>query len=294
MAHLLIVVLEDLTKLHDLLQAWHEIGIPGATILESIGAHRARSWLSWVGLGGLERLFEAKEVRRRTLFAALDDEELMERAVAEAENVVGGFDRPYSGMLLVLPVTLSKGLNRPVQTTSVQILPPAIRPGWDVLRSTPIEQADIILHLEPTIVRPDTPLDEVAQAMLAHPNTHVACVVAEDGRLTGLIKLRALADDLFFHILPEEFLSEVTDLEHMLAYANKSRMRTAADAMSKPVWVKRGETVKDAFKRMHENDLPGMPVVDERYRVVGYIDLLELLAVCLKIRRETPISEESE
>ena len=80
----------------------------------------------------------------------------------------------------------------------------------------------------------------------------------------------------------------------MLAYANKSRMRTAADAMSKPVWVKQGETVKDAFKRMHENDLPGIPVIDSRYKVVGYIDLLELLAVCLKTKQETPISEDTE
>jgi CBS-domain-containing membrane protein len=59
-------------------------------------------------------------------------------------------------------------------------------------------------------------------------------------------------------------------------------MRTAADAMHEPVWVKRGETVKDAFKRMHEHDLPGLPVVDDRYHVAGYINLLELVTICLE------------
>jgi len=59
-------------------------------------------------------------------------------------------------------------------------------------------------------------------------------------------------------------------------------MRTAADAMHEPVWVKREETVKEAFKRMHERHLPGLPVVDDRYHVVGYISLLDLMAVCLE------------
>jgi CBS domain-containing protein len=44
--------------------------------------------------------------------------------------------------------------------------------------------------------------------------------------------------------------------------------------------VKQGETVKDAFERMHEHRLSGLPVVDERYHVVGYINLLELLVLC--------------
>ena len=59
-------------------------------------------------------------------------------------------------------------------------------------------------------------------------------------------------------------------------------MRTAADAMQDPVWVKESETVKDAFKRMHEHDLAGLPVVNDLYHVVGYINLLELLAICMK------------
>ncbi|MGB7095271.1 MAG: CBS domain-containing protein, partial [Anaerolineales bacterium] len=86
----------------------------------------------------------------------------------------------------------------------------------------------------------------------------------------------------FFHILPEEFLSEISDMDEAMEFANRSHMRTAADAMQDPVWVKQGETVKDAFKRMHEHDLAGLPVVNNLYHVVGYINLLELLAICMK------------
>ena len=282
MTHLLIVILDDLTCMPDLLQAWRTIGVPGVTILESAGAYRVETWLSRVGLGGLDRLFDSKEVRRRTLFAAIEDDDLLAQAVAEAEQVVGGFERPDSGLLLVLPVTRVKGLKKVRQKPSQEVLPPAVLPNWVVLRDTPVKEVIAVLNLEPIIVDADTPLEDIPHAMLTHPNVHVTCVVAEDNRLVGLLGLRALADDIFFHILPEEFLSEISDLDEALEFASRSHMRTAADAMQDPIWVKRGETVKDAFIRMHENDLAGLPVVNDQYHVVGYINLLELLAVCMK------------
>jgi CBS domain-containing protein len=282
MPHLLVVVLDDLERMPDLLQAWQTIGLPGATVLESAGGYRMSTWLSRVGLGAIDRLFESEEVSRRTFLAAIDEDELLEQAIAEAERVVGGFDRPDSGLLLVLPVIQIKGLHKAQPTSSQEMLPRAVRPRWMVQRDTSVKDVEAILNLEPTLVHPDTSLDEVALAMLARPNAHVACVVARDGRLVGLLGLRQLADDLFFHIMPEEFLSEVTDVEHLMAFADKSRMRSAADAMQEPVWVKREETVREAFRRMHEHQLTGLPVVDDRYHVVGYINLLELMAVCLQ------------
>jgi len=75
-------------------------------------------------------------------------------------------------------------------------------------------------------------------------------------------------------------------------YANKTRALTARDAMRPPVWVKPEETVKEAFKRMHENKLPGLPVVNERYQVIGYINLLELLSLCIQIKNGEDISED--
>jgi CBS domain-containing protein len=281
MIHLLIVILDDLGLMPDLLQAWQAIGVPGATILESAGAYRASTWLSRVGLGAFDRLFEAEEVRQRTFLIAIETDELLAQAIAEAERVVGGFDRPNSGLLLVLPVAQVRGLHKIQPKPRRERLPPAVRPDWVVHRDTPVEVIAETLNLKPTIVRLDTPLDEVAQAMLAHPRVHMVCVVNDDGRLVGVLDMRTLADDFFFRIMPEEFLSEITDLERAMRFAEMSGMRTAGDAMHEPVWVKRGQTVKDAFKRMHEHNLPGLPVVDDRYHAVGYINLLELMAVCL-------------
>ena len=293
MTYMLQIILDDIKFLPDLIQAWRDIGVSGTTIMESVGGYRTSTWLSKVGLSAIDHLFQAKEVQRRTLIAVIEDDELLAQAIAEAERVVGGFDRPNSGVLLVLPVAQTKGLYKTKQKPHQDISPPALRPDWMVLRDTPIEKVDAIIGLEATIVEPGASLNDVAQAMLAHPRVHVASVVADDGRLVGLIHLKTLADDLFFHILPEEFIAESTDLEKIMDYADKTRIRTAEDAMIPPVWVKHGETVKNAFKRMHVNGLPGLPVVDDRYHVIGYINLLDLLAICMDEKDSTNHSEDN-
>ena len=292
MTHLLQIVLDDTKFLPDLLQAWRKIGVTGTTIMKSVGGYRTSTWLSKVGLSAIDHLFEAKEVQRRTLIAVIEGEELLENAIAEAERVVGGFDRPNSGVLIVLPVAQTRGINKAQPKPQQELSPPALRPDWMVLRDTPIEKVEAIMGLAATLVAPEASLNEVAQAMLAHPRVHVANVVADDGRLIGLIHLKTLADDLFFHIFPEEFIAESTDIEKMMDFAKKTSILTAEDAMIPPVWVKHGETVKHAFKRMHENELPGLPVVDDRYHVIGYINLLELLAICMDKKENANPSED--
>jgi len=281
MAYLLLVILDDLKALPALLRAWREAGVPGATILESVGAYRAHTWLERVGLGALERLFEAEEIRRRTLLTAIDDEALLARAVAEAERVVGGFERPNSGILLVLPVAEARGLRKERPAAPETAPPHPVCAGWREMRVGEIARA---AGLEPVTVPPDAPLDEVARALAAHPGVRVACVVTEEGRLIGLLDLHTITEDLLFYILPEELFREITDLERVAEFAEKTRVRTAADGMQRPVWVKDTDTLKQALMLMHEHRLSGLPVVDEAYRVLGYVDLLGLLTHCLAQR----------
>ena len=292
MTQLLMIILNETKYLPEILQTWRKIGVPGTTILNSAGGHRTRTLFSRVGLGALDNLFERKEVEGKTLIATFEDEQLLAEAIGEAERIVGGFDRPNTGLLMVMPVTQAKGIYK-AEPKPEPPPPPVLRPDWVVLRDTKIEDVESIKKLEPTIVSIDTPLEEVARAMLVHPRVHVSSVVAEDGRLVGLLSLRALADALFLHILPEEFLSEITDIEKMMDFAGKTRLRTAGDAMTPPLWVKRGETVKEAFVRMHDNKLPGLPLVDESYHVIGYINLLELLGLCLIKKPGSPFSKET-
>ncbi len=279
MSNLLLLILYNTNKLPELLETWRDIGVPGTTILESIGGHASRTWLDKFGLNSINKLFQSSEVQSRTLLAVFEDEKLMNKAIAEAERIVGGFDKPDSGLIFILPVSKVIGDKKVSVKPSKEVSPPALRSDWTVLRDTLVETVDSLLKLKPTIVESDTSLEKVSQAMVAHPKVHVVSVVSKDGRLIGLLELSTLVNDLFIHILPEEFLKEITSLEAVMDYADKIRTQTAGDAMIPAVSVSRADSVKVAFQKMHENKLPGIPIVDDQLKVIGYINLLELLSL---------------
>lgn len=59
------------------------------------------------------------------------------------------------------------------------------------------------------------------------------------------------------------------------------RGETAEQLMEAPVWVRPADTVKDAVDKMLAAHLDGLPIVDGDMRVVGYVDLMELLRLWL-------------
>jgi CBS-domain-containing membrane protein len=60
----------------------------------------------------------------------------------------------------------------------------------------------------------------------------------------------------------------------------------AEDIMIPPVSVKDEDTLKTAFVKMYENDLDELPVVDEKRRLIGNIDLLELLTMLIEKKEQ--------
>jgi CBS domain-containing protein len=148
---------------------------------------------------------------------------------------------------------------------------------------TPVLAANRILELNPVVVGADQELMEIARTMLRYPQVHVACVVDEAGLLVGLVPLRRLASNLFLHIVPEELLGGEpgqSELDRAMDLVKQITARTAADVMIAPVCVKEEDTVKEAFHSMHNQRLSGIPIVNDRQEVTGYINLLELLAIC--------------
>ena len=291
MAHLLVVILHKASQLPKLLEAWHTIDVPGVTVLESAGGYRARNWLQQVGLGAIGELFSSDDVRSKTVLSVIEDEALLEQAIVESERVIGDFYEPGSGLLFVLPVSRVIGIYRPkAKDEEALISLPQHRVSLTkaelIARETSIAVVDKILNLEPVIIQKDLPLIEAAEIMIKHPSVHVACVVDNQQRLIGLLSLRSLADDLFMTVFPEGFLSETHDLENALHFAKLSSTDTAGDAMIPAVWIKEDDTLKEAFYKMHENQLSGIPIINDRYEVTGYINLLELLAAYARSQKQ--------
>jgi CBS domain-containing protein len=147
---------------------------------------------------------------------------------------------------------------------------------------TSIAEADRLLAIGPVIVHGGDALERLAELAVENAACRVLSVVETDERLIGLVPVRVLVNDIFLKVVPEEFLGEIADYDAVLKYAAHVGARTAADIMLEPVSVHPEETVRDAFARMHEHRINGIPITERDERVVGYIDQLELLIVWLR------------
>ncbi len=114
MAHLLVLVLDELEKCTDVLDAWEAVGVTGVTILESTGLGRVRQAMhdDFPLLPSLRNFLTRREMQHRTLFSVVEDEAILERAIAAAQQVVGDLSQPNTGLLFVVPVSQVLGLRK--------------------------------------------------------------------------------------------------------------------------------------------------------------------------------------
>ncbi|RME46903.1 MAG: CBS domain-containing protein [Chloroflexi bacterium] len=284
---LLVIILNDRERLPDLLKNLYAAGVPGATVLDSVGGYATTSWLEELGLGSVARLFHINELKQNTVLAVME-KSLIDTAIAAAEKAVGGFGRPDSGLLFTVPVGHTVGLykrKRPEEPKPH----PTVSETDKLVREMTVKQAAEEMQGSEVIVHSDATLAEIARAMLEKPATQVAAVVSREDHLIGIIPLQALADRVFFRVIPELFYREVSDQEEAIAFGQLATDRIAADFMMLPVSVHADDPIREAFRLMHEHKLGGLPVIDDENHVIGFVSLLELIELVL--REEGEINE---
>jgi nitrogen regulatory protein PII len=113
---MILCVLNDPSKLRDLLKAWKEAGADGATVLFSTGmGHIIQSTILRDDLPlmpSLSDFYRQDEKLSRTLFTITKNDELVEPLITATRSVVGDLDQPGMGLLVVLPVDQIEGLRK--------------------------------------------------------------------------------------------------------------------------------------------------------------------------------------
>ena len=105
---LLIAVINQEEKLEEILSGFLEIGVTGATLINSEGMGRMLA--SEVPIfAGLAALAGRTRPRNQTLFSVMDDAKV-ERALALLEEVCGSFETHATGIAVTVPVTRVLGL----------------------------------------------------------------------------------------------------------------------------------------------------------------------------------------
>jgi hypothetical protein len=106
---LLIVVINDVDRMDEVLAGFLEIGITGATVIDSEGMGRVLSHDIPI-FAGLQTLISRSRPQNQTLFSVIDEPEKVEQALALLQDVCGRFDDPATGIAMTVPVTRVVGL----------------------------------------------------------------------------------------------------------------------------------------------------------------------------------------
>lgn len=116
--YFILFVLQDSSNMKDLLHAWEEAGVKGATVLFSTGLGRMRQKFGLMEDFPLfpsmsEILNRVENVGlSRTLFSVVESDEIVKSVLHHTQKVVGDLNNPNTGILIVLPVAQVYGLKQ--------------------------------------------------------------------------------------------------------------------------------------------------------------------------------------
>ena len=106
---LLVLVLNKTDELNEILEGFLEIGIRGATVIDSTGMGRILS--NHVPLfGGLSHLFSGERPANKVVFSIMQGDCHLREAISMIKRVVGDFKDPGTGILFTLDVDNVLGL----------------------------------------------------------------------------------------------------------------------------------------------------------------------------------------
>ncbi len=114
MTILLVAILDDPTKIWDVMDAWSKLGVRDATIFDSTGLHRAERLREDMPLfPSVADLLQSAETYHRTIWSLVPETVDLEAVVQATEAIVGSLHEPHAGLLFAVPVIKSWGLRQP-------------------------------------------------------------------------------------------------------------------------------------------------------------------------------------
>lgn len=144
-----------------------------------------------------------------------------------------------------------------------------------------VRNARRLITERPITVGSEETLEELVLAITEDPKTRAIFVVDGERRLKGIVGLRDLVQATFTS------LANLDSLGHSAIKASLSH-RASDMSYGTTAYVKDNDSLESALIKMLDNGLEEIPVVDGDMKVIGELDLRELLTVWLEkaIKRE--------
>ncbi|SDY78232.1 hypothetical protein SAMN05660462_00894 [Proteiniborus ethanoligenes] len=110
--YLLFVVFNKPECLKEILRKMKEIGISGATIIDSVGAGRLRKSIGKEIplIGSVMKALDTDIANNKTLFTLIEGKEKLDTVMDEIEKICGGdMSQPNTGIMFAVPVAAARG-----------------------------------------------------------------------------------------------------------------------------------------------------------------------------------------
>ena len=104
--NILFLVLNEVEYLEDILDAFVDVGVKGATILDSqgMGSALTNGGKEFPFFGALRNLLDGARPYNKTIFTVIEDENILEEAVKAVKEILGDMSNPGVGLMFTLPV----------------------------------------------------------------------------------------------------------------------------------------------------------------------------------------------
>jgi len=132
-----------------------------------------------------------------------------------------------------------------------------------------------------SVVKEDDSLLKVAEEIVRDPRTRSVYVIDKSGKLKGIIPVVELIQYLYYEYIPQEYIF----YHFPLALSGEP---VAGDIMLPPVYVHDKDKITDALKKMFKNNLKEIPVVDENMKIIGDLNILELISAWIEVYKNAP------
>jgi len=107
--HLLVLILNREEFLDEVLEAFVEAGITGATIIDSVGMGHTLAYRIPI-FAGLRKSIKTSDYNKM-IFSVVQSDETLKQVIALLEEIID-FDVPGTGLLFVVPITFIKGIRQ--------------------------------------------------------------------------------------------------------------------------------------------------------------------------------------
>lgn len=136
----------------------------------------------------------------------------------------------------------------------------------------------------PTTIEPDASFAQLLETMVKDVRTRHVYVVDGERRLLGVVRMTAVTELLF----PLQALGARMS-EPQLFRMVKFGGRTVGDVMNKePRTVRNDTRLQDMARVLMEEGITELPVVDGKQRLVGQVNMYEIIKAYLSLRTANP------